>query len=394
MFFDTKILVGVSGGIAAYKAAYLVRELKKLGAQVRVVMTEAATRFVTPLTFESLSEHKVALNLFEDVHDSATAHIDWARWPDLVILCPATANTIGKLANGIADNMLTTLVLATIVPIVVCPAMNVEMYKNPVYQRNEKKLHELGFHIVAPGSGELACGEVGLGRLAELDDIVSAARMALFSSSELQGKKVLVTAGPTRETIDPVRYISNRSSGKMGYALAEQAALRGADVTLITGPTHLADPYRLSVINVMSAQEMADAVLQEVADADVLIMAAAVADFKPAQVSHQKIKKHHMQKNLQLQPTIDILQAAAELKTKQFFIGFALETENELENARDKMQRKKCDLFVINNPLEQGAGFEVDTNKVTLLKKDGSRIELPLMSKEKVAHAILDEIKF
>jgi phosphopantothenoylcysteine decarboxylase/phosphopantothenate--cysteine ligase len=393
MFFDKKILVGVSGGIAAYKAAFLVRELKKLGAQVRVVMTDAAIKFVAPLTFEALSEHKVALHVFEDGHDSATAHIDWARWPDVVIICPATANTVGKLANGIADNMLTTLVMATTVPVVVCPAMNVEMYKNPVYQRNEKALSNLGFHIVQPGSGELACGETGVGRLAESSDIVKAVEYVLFSSSELKGKKVLVTAGPTREAIDPVRYLTNRSSGKMGYALAKQAALRGADVTLITGPTQLDDPYNVKVQKVFSAQEMANAVVGAVPNCDVLIMSAAVADFRPAQVSAQKIKKHQMHNQLELEPTIDILKAASELKTQQFFIGFALETENEVDNARNKMQRKKCDLLVLNNPLEKGAGFDVDTNKVTLLKKDGSVKELPLMSKEKVAHAILDEIE-
>lgn len=394
MFFGKNILVGVTGGIAAYKAAYLVRELKKLGAHVRVVMTESATRFVSPLTFESLSENKVALNLFEDGHDSATAHIDWARWPNLVIICPATANTIGKLANGIADNMLTTLVMATTVPVVICPAMNVEMYKNRIYQRNEKILADFGYHIVQPGSGELACGETGLGRLAEPEEIVQAAKYVLFSSTELAGKKVLVTAGPTREAIDPVRYLTNRSSGKMGYALAEQAALRGADVSLVTGPTNLSDAYKVAVKKVVSAKEMADAVLAEVSDCDVLIMAAAVADFQPSQTADRKIKKHHIQNHIELKPTIDILQSAADLKKDQFFIGFALETDNELENAVGKMQRKKCDLFVLNNPLEQGAGFEIDTNKVTLLKNDGSKTELPVMSKVKVAQAILDEIKF
>ncbi len=394
MFFDKKILVGVSGGIAVYKAAYLVRELKKQGAQVRVVMTKAATKFVGPLTFEALSENRVALRVFEDGHDSATAHIDWARWPDLVIICPATANTVGKLAGGVADNMLTTLVMATTVPVVVCPAMNVEMYKNPVYQRNEKMLAEIGYHIVQPGSGDLACGETGIGRLAEPVDIVNAAKVTLFSTAELKGKKVLITAGPTREAIDPVRYLTNRSSGKMGYALAEQAALRGAHVTLVSGPTRLDDPYRVTVKKVVSAQEMADAVFKELSNCDVLIMAAAVADFQPARVAVQKIKKNQMRDHIDVKPTIDILKAASDIKKNQFFIGFALETEHELAHAHDKMQSKKCDLLVLNNPLEKDAGFEVDTNKVTLLYKDGSEKELPLMSKEKVAQAILDEIRF
>ncbi len=392
MFFDKKILVGVTGGIAAYKAAYLVRELKKQGAHVRVVMTNSAMRFVSPLTFASLSENKVATDLFEDGHESATAHIDWARWPDLVIICPATANTIGKIANGLADNMLTTLVLATTVPIVLCPAMNVEMFKNPLYKKNEKFLADSGFYIVQPGSGDLACGETGPGRLAEPEDIVRAAKYVLGRSSQLAGKNVLVTAGPTQEAIDPVRYLTNRSSGKMGYALAEQAALRGANVTLITGPTRLPDPLNVSVIKITTAQEMADQIFAVLADQDVLVMAAAVADFRPKQIANQKLKKHQMPESIPVETTVDILEKASSLKKDQFFIGFALETENEMVFAREKMQRKKCDLFVVNNPRHKGAGFEVDTNKVTLLLKDGSEKNLPLMSKEKVAQAILNEI--
>jgi phosphopantothenoylcysteine decarboxylase/phosphopantothenate--cysteine ligase len=393
MFAGKKIVVGVTGGIAAYKAAYLVRELKKNGADVRVVMTEAATRFVGPLTFESLSENKVATHLFEGKHDVATAHIEWARWPDALVICPATANTIGKLAHGLADDMLTTIALATTAPILLCPAMNVEMYKSAAYQKNEKTVADFGFRIVQPGSGDLACGEIGVGRLADTGDIVQSLRFMLHQSQELQGKSVLVTAGPTREALDPVRYLTNRSSGKMGYALAGQAAMRGATVTLVSGPTHLAAPFGVHVQNVSTAQEMADAVLQLLPDFDILIMAAAVSDFRPTEQSAHKIKKARLDDVLKLEPTVDILRAAAEIKTEQLFVGFALETENELNFAAEKMQQKKCDVMVVNNPLHKGAGFEVETNKITILFNNGERKDIPLMRKEKVAQVIWDEIQ-
>lgn len=391
MFFGKKILVAVTGGIAAYKAAFLVRELKKKSADVRVVMTEAATQFVAPLTFESLSENKVARYLFANGYDSATAHIDWARWPDIIVVCPATAHTIGKVAHGLADNMLTTIILATTAPVIFCPAMNVHMYKNRLYQKNEKLLEELGYFIVQPGQGDLACGETGIGRLAEIDDILASMAFILNQSTELQNRKVLITAGPTREAIDPVRYLTNRSSGKMGYALAQQAVLHGADVTLVTGPTHLSDPFRARLHKVIAAQEMADTVAELLPEHDVLIMAAAVADFRPAVKANHKIKKGQIS-NLQLQPTTDILESAGKIKGSKLFVGFALETENELAFALEKMHRKKCDVMVLNNPFEPGAGFDVDSNKVTILLKDGQIKELPLMSKEKVAQAIINEI--
>ncbi|MBN1480513.1 bifunctional phosphopantothenoylcysteine decarboxylase/phosphopantothenate--cysteine ligase CoaBC [candidate division KSB1 bacterium] len=391
MFFDKKILVAVTGGIAAYKAAYLVRELKKKSADVRVVMTEAATRFVVPLTFESLSENKVAMNLFDHPDDSATAHIDWARWPDIIVVCPATANTIGKVAHGLADNMLTTIILATTAPVLFCPAMNVEMYKNSLYHKNEKILEDSGYYIIQPGQGDLACGETGMGRLAETEDIIASLAYILNRSRELQDKKVLVTAGPTREALDPVRYLTNRSSGKMGYAIAQQAMLHGAEVTLVSGPTNLPDPFRVRVRKITTAQEMADVVADLLPEHDILVMSAAVADFRPMVASKHKIKKDQLN-SLQLEATVDILESAAKNKGQKIFVGFALETENELTFAFEKMHRKKCDLLVLNNPLEHGAGFDVDTNKVTILNKNGQQKELPLMSKDKVAQAIIDEI--
>ena len=393
MFAGKKIVVGVTGGIAAYKAAYLVREIKKNGAEVRVVMTEAATRFVGPLTFESLSESKVATHLFKGKHDVATAHIEWARWPDAIVICPATANIIAKLAHGLADDMLTTIALATTAPILLCPAMNVEMYKSAAYQKNERIVADFGFRIVKPGAGDLACGEIGVGRLADTGDIVQTLRFMLRQSGELQGKKVLVTAGPTREALDPVRYLTNRSSGKMGYALAGQGAMRGAQVTLVSGPTNIAAPFGVQLLHINTAQEMADAVLELLPDFDILIMAAAVSDFRPAVKSAHKIKKAQLDNALKLEPTVDILRAAAAIKTDQFFIGFALETENELTFAAEKMQQKKCDMMVVNNPLQTGAGFEVETNKVTLLLNNGERKDVPLMHKEQVAQAILDEMQ-
>ncbi|MBN1560968.1 bifunctional phosphopantothenoylcysteine decarboxylase/phosphopantothenate--cysteine ligase CoaBC [candidate division KSB1 bacterium] len=392
MFFGKKICVGVCGGIAAYKTAFLVRELKK-SADVRVVMTEAATRFVSPLTFASLSGHKVAVSLFGERYESATAHIDWARWPDLIVVCPATANTIGKVAHGLADNMLTTIILASTAPVLFCPAMNAEMYKNAAYQDNEKVLVERGHHIVRPAHGELACGEVGIGRLAEADEILAEINFVLHRTGQLRGKRVLVTAGPTHEAIDPVRYLTNRSSGKMGYAVAEQAAVRGADVTLISGPAHLAQPPRTRLRRVVSAREMYDAVQELMPDSDILIMAAAVADFRPAVSASQKIKKDRAGLCLELVENDDILQSVAQHKGDKLIIGFALETEDEMARAIEKLHRKRCDLVVVNNPLRAGAGFEVDTNIVTIIKRDGTQKELPIMSKTEVAQAILDEIQ-
>lgn len=386
-----KILVGVTGGIAAYKAAFLVRELKKHGAQVRVMMTEAATQFVAPLTFETLAESVVAVDLFSGTHSVATAHIEWARWPDLIVICPASANTIAKIAHGFADNMLTTTVLASKAPLLICPAMNVEMYKNPLYRQNEDTLRHAGHTIVTPGEGELACGEMGVGRLADPDDILDAVAYALTPHT-LTGKKIVVTAGPTREALDPVRFLSNRSSGKMGYAVAECAARRGAEVTLVSGPSHLRPSRRVKFKAIETVKQMAESVEESLPDADVLIMAAAPADFKPVAAAPQKIKKS-ASLELQLEKTPDILKNAGQIKGERLLVGFALETEHGIENARRKLIEKNCDLMVLNNALIPGAGFEVETNQVTLLFADGDMKELPMMSKSQTAQHILDAVE-
>lgn len=393
MLVGKKILVGVTGGIAAYKSAYLVRELKKASAEVRVMMTASAQRFVSRLTFETLSENKVGVDLFGDEHTSPTAHIEWARWPDIIALCPATANTIAKIAAGIADNFLTTTVLATKSRILVCPAMNVEMFNNPLYQQNVEKLSGIGYHFLQPNAGDLACGEIGMGRLAEPIEIVNSIHFYLNSSEQLRGKKVLVTAGPTHEAIDPVRYLTNRSSGKMGYALAEEAAKRGAEVTLVTGPTKLHDPVHVSVIRIESAAQMAAEVKKRFHQCHILIMAAAVADFRPAARSEQKLKKSAAGQTLPIESTEDILQTVGREKAHQFIVGFALETEHQIANAVAKMQNKNCDLVVLNDPLEPGAGFEVDTNRVTIIDGKNEPRALPLMTKYHIAQKILDAIQ-
>ncbi|MDZ7371385.1 MAG: bifunctional phosphopantothenoylcysteine decarboxylase/phosphopantothenate--cysteine ligase CoaBC [candidate division KSB1 bacterium] len=386
-----KLLVGVCGGIAAYKAAYLVRELVKHGARVRVVMTEAARQFIAPLTFETLCGEPVGLDLFPAQGGAATVHIDWARWADAIVICPATANTIAKLANGIADNLLTSLALAATVPLIVCPAMNVEMYKNPLYRRNENRLREAGVRIVDPEAGELACGEVGAGRLAETEQILWAIQCALFGTQEFRGRRFLITAGPTREPIDPVRYLSNRSSGKMGFALAEAAVLRGAEVTLISGPTYLKPIAALCHIPVTTAEEMAEQVERRLAESDVLIMAAAPADFRCAEFSPQKRPKNDVLQ-LTLVNTTDILRAAGEHKGNRIHVGFSLETDNGLEKARRKLEEKNCDIMVLNPADDPEAGFEVDTNKITLLFADGREKKFEKMSKRRAADEILTAV--
>ncbi len=393
MFDGKHILVGVTGGIAAYKTAFLVRELMKRGASVKVMMTEAGTRFVTPLTFETLTEHPVATHMFGDSETSATVHIEWARWPDMIVICPATANTIAKVAHGLADNLLTTTILASTVPVLFCPAMNVEMYQNSLYQQNERILETAGYSIVQPGSGFLACRETGAGRLADTEDIIDKVHHILYGSKELDGKKVVVTAGPTREPLDPVRYLSNRSSGKMGFAIAEEASLRGANVVLIAGPVHLKASARIRTISVETALQMANAVSEQLVDADVLVMAAAVSDFVPAQVSQKKIKKSGGYRTLELAAAPDILKSVGSHKNGRLHIGFSLETNNEMVYARQKLQEKQCDLLVVNNPLEPGAGFDVDTNKVLFLFKNGDTQPLPLMSKRDVAKELLNNVQ-
>ncbi|MDZ7261862.1 MAG: bifunctional phosphopantothenoylcysteine decarboxylase/phosphopantothenate--cysteine ligase CoaBC [candidate division KSB1 bacterium] len=393
LFHGKNILIGITGGIAAYKTCEIVRELKKLGAEIRVVMTKAAQHFVTPLTFETLSEHPVLCELFpEKPIEAAPIHIKLARWPHAILVCPATANSIGKVANGIADDLLSTLIMAATVPIIFCPAMNQDMYQNPVVQENIRKLQALNYVFVEPEQGSLACGEQGWGRLAEKQTIIDTLKKVLLTTSELSGKRVLVTAGRTEELIDPVRMITNFSSGKMGFALAEAAALRGAEVTLVSGPTELKPYCWVNYRKVRTASEMAQVVREEFGATDILIMAAAVADFRPKMIAPEKIKKDQARLVLELEKTDDILHEAGQNKGHRILVGFALETEPGLENARAKLQQKNLDLIVWNNPLEQGAGFGWDTNKVTLIDRWGTSEDLPLMSKRQVAERILDKI--
>jgi phosphopantothenoylcysteine decarboxylase / phosphopantothenate---cysteine ligase len=391
MFAGKNILVGVTGGIAVYKTCDLVRELVKASAQVRVVMTESACRFVQPLTFETLTGHSVLTEMFPAAN-GGTVHIDWARWPNAICICPATANTISKIANGLADNVLTTTILATTAPVVICPAMNKEMYANPIYQANQEKLLLHGYRLVSPGLGELACGEIGWGRLAEKNDILDALKKILLSGQTLQGKKVLITAGPTHEPLDPVRFLGNRSSGKMGYALAEAAVLQGAQVTLISGPTVLHPFPDVHLIRVQTAQEMADQTLSILKEYDIFISSAAVGDFRPAKFSTHKIKKEQQKLVLSLVRTPDILERAAEVKGHRIHVGFSVETENETAYSQVKLEKKNLDLIVINNPMQKGAGFEVDTNIVTLLDAQGRIEKWPLMSKRDVATKIIEKI--
>ncbi len=392
MFANKNILVGVTGGIAAYKSCEVIREITKNNGNVRVVMSQAATKFITPLTLATLSDNPVLKEMFDDEFRSSTIHIEAARWADAILICPATANTIGKIASGIADNLLTTLVMAATVPVVLCPAMNKEMYRNPIYVQNAEKLKELGYEIVDADEGELACGEVGEGRLAETHKILFALRKVLFRNNSLSGKRLLVTAGRTEEALDPIRFLTNRSSGKMGFALAQAASISGAEVTLISGPTQLSPFSAGKFISVRSAAEMAEAVEREYQRNDVIIMAAAVADFRPEQQAKHKIKKSGADMNLKLERTRDILQWLGERKGDKILVGFAVETENELENARQKLEKKNLDLIVINNPLNQGAAFANDTNKVTILTRNGEQTDLPLMSKIDVAQQIIEHL--
>ncbi len=391
MFKNTQILLGVTGGIAAYKAAELLRALVKQSAVVRVMMTEAACKFVTPLTFETLSGHPVLTELFADSSGFGTVHIDWARWPQLIVICPATANTVAKIAHGVADNALTTTVLASKAPVIFCPAMNKEMFLNPIYQENQQKLLKLGYRFVMPAQGELACGEIGWGRLADLPDILDAVKIALATHKDLDGSRILITAGPTHEPLDPVRYLSNRSSGKMGFALAERATLRGAQVTLITGPTDLR-PFAGQVIRVQTAAEMEQAVFEHLPQQDVLIMAAAVADYTPAHPAPHKIKKSTEEFDLRLRRTQDILATCANHKGHRIHVGFSLETHDEVEHALKKMHQKNLDLIVVNNPLQEGAGFAVDTNVVTIIDKQGRCEHVSKRSKIEIADIILDKV--
>jgi phosphopantothenoylcysteine decarboxylase / phosphopantothenate---cysteine ligase len=390
---DKKIIVGVTGGIAAYKAAELVRILVKSGAETRVAMTSNATRFISPLTLETLSGNKVISEMF-DPETHPIAHITWGQESDLIIIAPATANFIAKMAHGLADDFLSTMVLASTARILVCPAMNSRMLTNPVTQENIKRIVERGYVVMEAGEGELACHTEGPGRLPDPEEIAEQARMML-AERDLSGLKLLVTAGPTIEALDPVRFISNRSTGRMGYALARAAAMRGASVTLISGPTSLHPPRGVKFHGVRSAEEMREAVFDCLVDIDVIIKAAAVSDYRPREISSQKIKKGAASLSIDLVKNPDILSELGKAKTDSNYIlvGFAAETEDVLTNAMDKLRNKNLDIIVVNDITREDSGFKSDTNLVKIIYRDGSREDLPLMSKDEVAGQILDRIK-
>ncbi|NQT24317.1 bifunctional phosphopantothenoylcysteine decarboxylase/phosphopantothenate--cysteine ligase CoaBC [candidate division KSB1 bacterium] len=387
------IIVGVTGSIAAYKACAVVRDLIRAGAEVRVVMTKAAQKFVAPLTFETLTGHEVVTELFPAHKVVKTRHIHWAEWADCILVSPATANMVAKVATGIADDFLSTLITATRCPVLFAPAMDYQMAVNSIYLENCEKLKNLGYGFIDPEEGELASGAIGPGRLASNDRIFHAVASQVLKSNQMQGKRVLVTAGPTQEPIDPVRYISNASSGKMGFALAEAAFLRGADVTLIHGPSDLNTFAGIQATSIRTAEQMAQEVRKHWPDHDLLIMAAAVSDFTPVQSSKQKIKKSDADITLQLKRTEDIIQSAATEKGNRVVVGFALETEDGERHAREKLQAKKLDLICLNDATEAGAGFYTDTNRVTLIDKAGNIKQLDLMSKQDTASHILDAIE-
>ncbi|MBU8753000.1 bifunctional phosphopantothenoylcysteine decarboxylase/phosphopantothenate--cysteine ligase CoaBC [Priestia megaterium] len=397
MMKGKRILLCVSGGIAVYKAAALTSKLVQAGAEVKVMMTASACEFVTPLTFQALSRNPVYTDTFDEKDPSVIAHIDLADWPDLILVAPATANMIGKIANGLADDMISTTLLAATAPVWIAPAMNVHMYDHPAVKKNMSTLSSFGYSFVEPGEGYLACGYVGKGRLEEPETIVSLISSYFSKVSDtqkiLEGINVLVTAGPTVERIDPVRFFTNRSTGKMGYALAEQAAKLGASVTLVTGPTNLEYPKGVQVVQIESAQQMLEAVMQRYHEADVVIKSAAVADYRPKHVFDQKMKKQPGEAVLELERTTDILRTLGERKEHQLLVGFAAETEQVGEYAQKKLASKNLDMIVANNVTTEGAGFGTDTNIVTLYKRSGESKELPILSKHVVATEVLKEVK-
>ena len=393
MLRGKNIVVGVAGGIAVYKVVDIVSRLKKQGANVYVIMTHAAANFVTPLTFREISGHPVVVDMWTETTNCNIEHITLATATDLFLLAPATGNIIGKIANGIADDMLSTTVMATKAPVILAPAMNTNMYLNPIVQQNITKLTQLGYHFIEPGYGFLACGTEGVGRLPDPEVIVGKVIEILKNKNDFAGKKVLITAGGTQEAIDPVRHIGNRSSGKMGYALARVAAARGAEVILVSGPTHLLPPPGVVVDYVESASQMRDAVLAHFHESDIVIKAAAVADYRPKTMCPDKIKKNSAILTLELEKTPDILFELGQLKKHQILVGFAAETQQLLANAQEKLIRKNLDMIVANDITVPGAGFNVDTNIVKLLYRDGHIEELPKMSKGKLAEIILDKIR-
>ena len=386
------IVLGVTGSIAAYKMANVASMLVKRGCEVHVVMTKNATNFINPIAFESLTNTKCLVETFDRNFQFHVAHVSLTDKADAMLIAPASANIIGKIANGIADDMLSTTVMACNKPVIISPAMNTKMYNNPILQDNLDKLRRFGYEIVEPASGHLACGTSGAGKMPSEEVLVAHLERVIAKEKDLKGKKVLVTAGPTIEAIDPVRYISNHSSGKMGYAIAKMAMLRGADVTLVTGKTAIEPPMFVDVVPIVSAQDMYDAVISRSDEQDIIIKSAAVADYTPANVSDQKVKKKDGDMAIELVRTKDILKTLGENKKEgKFLCGFSMETQNMLENSRAKLEKKKIDMIAANNLKEQGAGFNTDTNVITLITKDEEK-QLPKMTKEEVADELLDFI--
>jgi len=392
MLTNKKIVLGVTGSIAAYKIATLASMLKKKGADITVIMTENATNFINPITFETLTGNKCLIDTFDRNFQYNVEHVALAKQADVFLIAPASANVIGKIANGLADDMLTTTFLACRCPKIIAPAMNTQMYHNPILQDNLDKCRHYGMEVITPACGYLACGDTGDGKMPEPEELYAFIERAAAYEKDMTGTKVLVTAGPTMEAIDPVRFISNHSTGKMGYAIAKHCMLRGADVTLVSGPTNLDVPIYVNHIPVKTAKEMFDAVTSVSDSQNIIIKAAAVADYRPASVSAEKVKKSDDNLSIALERTDDILKYLGEHKKEnQFLCGFSMETENMLENSAAKLEKKNLDMIVANNLKTEGAGFGTDTNVVTLITKE-NLIELPLMSKEAVAEALIDSI--
>lgn len=392
MLGGKNVVLAVTGSIAAYKIANLASMLKKLHADVTVLMTQNAVNFINPITFETLTGNKCLIDTFDRNFEFNVEHVSLAKRADVVLVAPASANVIGKLANGIADDMLTTTVMACSCKKIIAPAMNTHMYENPIVQDNIKKLQHYGMEVITPDTGYLACGDVGAGKMPSEQILLEYILKEVQCEKDLIGKKVLVTAGPTREKLDPVRFITNHSTGKMGYAIAKHCMRRGADVTLVTGKTDLEKPLFVDVVEIESAQDMYEAVKERYAKQDIIIKSAAVADYRPAEVAAEKVKKKDGDMSIALERTEDILQFLGDNRREgQFLCGFSMETENMLENSRAKLEKKHVDMIVANNLKQKGAGFGTDTNVVTLITKEDCK-ELPIMSKEDVAKHIIDTI--
>ena len=393
MLKDINVLLGVTGGIAAYKACDIVSGLKKINANVDVIMTKSATELVSPNTFQALSKNAVITDIFNTPRYWNIEHISLAQKAHVLLVAPATANIIGKVANGIADDMLSTTIMASTAKVIFAPAMNEKMYENKIVQQNIEKLISLGYQFIEPESGRLACGDIGIGKLADTNEIIRFIVNIVKSDGDLKGKKILITAGPTREIIDPVRFISNYSTGKMGYSLAEAASARGAEVILISGPTNLRTPPGVKLIKINTALEMYDSVMDNFKEQNIIIKSASVSDYRPEAVSEHKIKKNKGNMNLTLVKNPDILYELGKIKGDRMLIGFAAESDNIVKNARDKMLGKNLDFIVANDITEEGAGFGTDTNIVTIVDIDGKIEKIEKSSKVDIAHRILDKAK-